>query len=509
MKSKGIRIALILLTILIILIILAILTFFSIKILEKFANLDDIKQETVSKLVTNSVVLQPAAAKKYFPEPFPEPLEYRNKKLLKGSYLELVGGFSVPEINIGNTRRKSLYLDLLPGTNKWITAHPNGYVVELTEPSEIGIGKSNNWPELKIGQKHRVLNNIKKLAPSGVLWLNDKEVLTSGRKSYRSGFVPTWVAKVNLVTGFETRYSIKSKANTENDNFHLLQALGSGFMRITDKSWSKKNMNGAEFLLGRGGYDVLGSPLGPALGYWEIGDSYAKLLLDFPHNVQPARRDPYYIYPSRDPNTYAKAQLPIWRTPDSEDGYWQAGDVGGIAFINHPLVKGVLITSNYGRGLHDYRAQGDAGSSKYFLVKDPAVFYSGDVSIKRNRGGHIEETANSTYPQGTFARVGYIMDPAALTKVLNKEKLPWETHLNRFEWPKRGLLWSEENKNHTEIRSATWDNKRQLLWVVIGNRKLVNLVAYKIIPDDSRSEELINVSEEWRSIVNSGNVLKN
>lgn len=427
--------------------------------------------------------------------------DFKERKLFKGKYLELVGGYSVPMMEIDGMFRISSSLDLLPGTNRWLTGHPKGYLIELTEPSKLGTGSSDKWPALKIGKKHRALHNIRKISPTAVLWLNEKEALTSGRKSYRSGFTPTWLSKVNLETGQETRYPISAQSNTKRDNFKVLQALGSGFMRITNQNWAQENLNGIGFLLGRGGYDVLGSPLGPSLGYWEIGKPHPQMLLDFPHESHPARRDPYYSYPAKDPNTYAKAQLPMWKKPDEKGGFWQAGSVGGLAFINHPSVKGIVVTHNHGRGIHDYRAQGDAGSDRHFLVKEPDIFYT--KRGKGNRGGHAEETGNSTYPKGLSARVGHVFDPSHLADVFKGNKRPWEAELTRFEWPKKGLIWQETARISTKLGSITWDNERQLLWVVTANHKRANLAAYKIIADDSRPEEPIHISDEWLEIYNA------
>lgn len=92
MKPQSARIAFILLTILTILVILAILTFFSIKILKRLNNPQDLQKQTVSHSITVNNDLQPTAAKEYLSEH----LEYQDKKVLKGNYLELVGGISIP-----------------------------------------------------------------------------------------------------------------------------------------------------------------------------------------------------------------------------------------------------------------------------------------------------------------------------------------------------------------------------------------------------------------------------
>jgi hypothetical protein len=427
--------------------------------------------------------------------------DYSQRKLLQGKYLQVVGGFTIPMVEINKVYRRSRQLDLLPGKGKWVSGHAAGYVIEFIEPERIGTGIPASWPELILSRKQPALQNVRKITASGVLWLNENEVLTSGRKSYRSGFEPKWLSKINLATGEEIQYSITSKSNTKNDNFHMLQALGSGFMRLTDQEWANKHLDGVGFLLGKGGYDVLGSPLGPALGYWQIGSKHPKILLDYPHNVQPATRDPYYFYPKRDPNTYKKAQLPMWQDPIGDAGFWQAGTVGGLAFINHPEVKGVLATHNFGRGMHDYRAQGDLGSSRYFLVQRPDIFYSErGLSNRSDRGNHSKETGNSDYPEGNIAHAGRVFDPEALAAVYRGEKKPWDTPLTQFEWPDSGIEWDVSPKNATVVASVTWDNERQLLWAAIGDRKQAKLVAYKIIADDSRPDIPMVVSDQWREL---------
>ncbi|MEO9945222.1 hypothetical protein [Paraglaciecola sp.] len=439
--------------------------------------------------------------------PKPETFKpYPERKLLKGKYLQAVGGFTIPRIKIGKTYHRSIQLDFLPGSNKWVTGHSAGYVIELIEPEQIGIGAPETWPTLKVARKQPALQDIRKITASGVLWLNEDEVLTSGRKSYRSGFEPKWLAKVNLATGTEIQYTITSESNTKNDNFHMLQALGGGFMRLTDKEWSKKYLNGIGFLLGKGGYDVLGSPLGPALGYWEMDNKPPRILLDYPHNKQPATRDPYYFYPEKDPNTSHLAHIPMWKHPQGDTGYWQAGSVGGLTFINHPEVKGVLATHNFGRGLHDYRAQGDLGSIRYFLVQRPEIFYTERGLGRRNdRGNHSKEIANSTYPEGILAHAGRVFDPDALVEVYNNKKKPWETQLSQFEWPDSGLKWDVSSKNPTVVGSVTWDNQRQLLWAAIGDRKQAKLVAYKIIVDDDRPDIPMNLPDQWLEYHNERN----
>ncbi|MBZ2167693.1 hypothetical protein [Marinobacter sp. F4216] len=415
------------------------------------------------------------------------------KVLLKGRYLELQGGFAIPELQdeLGtpNMIWSTLTLDKLPGSTKWVFGHPAGYVVELEEPGALGTGDVSTWPELTMGRYQPVLQQVDNGTTAGAFWLDADTVLASVRKSYRSGFAENTLAAVDMNTGAKTFYSITDPNDTGNDvaNFHVLQALGAGFMRVNDPIWGALVAKGNDFMLGRGGYDVLGSPLGPALGSWNVGDPHATFIIDHPDDY-PARRDPYYTYPSLDPNTYDKVQLPIWKDPDAEDGFWQAGDVGGLAHINHPTVKGVVATHNHGRGVHDYRAQGDGGSGKYFLVKEPSVFYSPDSS-GGNRSDHESETENQAYPDGNYARVGLVYDPADLERVAAGELQPWELDAQRFEWPKSGLPFTDEARTPTQLGGVYWDNDRQLLWVAMKWPKPAKLVAYSLVVDDSRPEE--------------------
>ena len=209
-------------------------------------------------------------------------LPYSEKVLLEKHHLELMGGFTIPRIKHGGMRYSSLYIDNLPGTNKWVLGHPDGFVVVLDEPGALGKGSPSGWPLMKETTRVKVLDNVRKLGPTGVFFRDKNTVIVSGRKSYRSGFEAEWLAEVDLDTHEETRYQVVSNTNLEYDNFHLMQSLGGGFMRITDDKWSAQNLNGAEFLLGRGGYDVLGSPLGPSLGLWNGTNDAPIFFVKFP-----------------------------------------------------------------------------------------------------------------------------------------------------------------------------------------------------------------------------------
>lgn len=400
------------------------------------------------------------------------------KKILTKDALQLVGGFKIPRIERDGTRRVPKYLDILPGTNVWVAEDSRGYVVEMFESDDIGTGKANSWPELVLGREAGALKSVERISPSGVLWLDENRVLTSGRMNYRHGFNPNWIAEINLDTGSEKIFSVRSKSDDKYENFHVMMAFGGGFVRITDDKWAARYTDNIGYLLGRGGYDTLGSPLGPAMALWKKGEPIVeRIFLDFPTDF-PSRRDAEYTYPSLDPNSYNKAKLPIWKEPIQGEGFWQAGDVGGIAFIDHPTYKGFVVSHNHGRGVHDYRAQNDWGSGKFFLVADPSVFYSPNDGP--DRGQHQQEVLNAEYEKGTYARVAQVYDPDDIGEIADGLRKPWEVESHRFDWPTGGLPWSEEGRDPTLMGSLTWDKSRELLWAVVGNWTEGYLVAYHL-----------------------------
>lgn len=403
--------------------------------------------------------------------------ERDGRELLNPSALTIVGGFKIPKIELDSYHHTPHYLDINPSNQHWVAGHQKGYVVELLEPGALGTGDSSTWPQLIVSRTQAALQSTDKIAPNGVFWLDADTVLASGRKSYRSYYTENSLSKLNMNTGSETYYTIRSASNTEWDNFHVLQALGSGFVRISGTTWSTQHAKGSDYLLGRGGYDVLGSPLGPAMGYWNGSDENITWYLDFPIE-HPARRDNQYWYP----DTYDGAQLPMWLDPDEGGGYWQAGDVGGITYIDHPSYTGFLATHNHGRGLHDYRSQGDCGSGKFFLVADPSVFYAipEEGTCTGNRGSHQEETINASYDPGTYARVGRVYSPDQIAEIATGKRDPWDIQAQLFDWPTSGLTWTDAARDPTLLGSVTWDRSRNYLWAVIGTSKEAYLVAYEL-----------------------------
>lgn len=423
------------------------------------------------------------------------------KKQLQGKNLELVGWFDIPLMRFETTLCPRAF-DISPVTGKWVATHGSGYILEFDEPHKMNTPEDNGNYTLKLTSKTEALKDTNKVNPSGVIWLDDETVLTSGRKSYRSGFEESWLSEVNLKTGDEKYYAINAESNTENDNFHIIQALGGGFVRVFDKEWSDKNLDGAGYLLGKGGYDVLGSPLGPAIAKWNKGEPHCTILLDYEDGT-PAPRDPYYAYPDLDPNTYDKVQLPIWKTPVDGKGFWQGGDCGGSCIINHPIFEGVIYTHNFARGILDYRAQGDGGSGKYFSVSSPSIFYT-DRSWKTNRGDHESEIGNSVYPDGLTANTGNVISPDFLAKSYAGKLKPHEADVTSFDWPRDGIKWDYDWREPTTIGGCVWDDIRQLLWTTIGTRVNCKLVAYTLVDDDSRPEPPLILTKELREFFEDG-----
>ena len=200
-----------------------------------------------------------------------------------------------------NTRYLSGSFDRLNG--KWIANHgDSGRIIEYSEPEAMGTGSYNTWPELIPGRNGKPFDTVDKIGPAGVFWLDSDRVLCSGRKSYRSGFEANWVCEFNLSTQSETLIPLYDPAlgdgsPVDDGNFHIHQAFGTGFCRIP-QSFADAHTGGRVIGMGRGGYDVLHSPLGPALAAWKDGDTKIEtVLIDHPYQTSPAPRDSDYTYP--------------------------------------------------------------------------------------------------------------------------------------------------------------------------------------------------------------------
>lgn len=397
-------------------------------------------------------------------------------QLVSVGNLQLVGGFRVPpaEINGFNTRYISGAFDYNNG--KWIANHGlSQYVVEYTEPGPMGSGTEyENWPLLNVGRWTQPFQTVENIGPDGVLWLDQDNLLCSGRKGYRSGFERNWMSQINIATGTETLIPLYDPAlgsgePQDTGNFHVMQAFGSGFCRIPSQYTSLSE--GRTIGIGRGGYDVLGSPLGPALAAYGIGDTKVEsVLIDNPLDT-PARRDPNYNFPVIGPNSYP-AQLGMWKDPDAGGGYWIAGDSSTPGFIDHPEFRGILFIARTVRGTIDYRAQGDTGSGGFFGVVDPVLFYSQNSS--GNRGFHRDEPWNQTLPPARYVHVLYVYDPDDLTA----EPVRFDFPLNEFN------LAAEESYSPSFLNGITWDSERQILWACIinlwNNQRFPILTAYQL-----------------------------
>ncbi|HBQ12965.1 MAG TPA: hypothetical protein DEF51_18125 [Myxococcales bacterium] len=410
--------------------------------------------------------------------------EVSRRRLVSADDLRLVGGFRVPAavIDGDNTRYLSGSFDRLNG--KWIANHGvSGRIIEYTEPAAMGSGPSDTWPELVPGRDGLPFTTVDRVSASAVLWLDEDRVLCSGRKSYRSGFEPRWAAIFDLATGEETLLHLEDPSLDERGNFHVQQAFAGGFARIP-RAFADRHTGGRTIGIGRGGYDVLGSPLGPALGAFDLEDERVEVvLLDHP-NANPARRDPDYQYPVDEAGETIH-QLPIWRDPDEVDGFWQAGDVGSAAWIDHEALTGVMFPVSQGRGALDYRAQGDGGSGAYFTVLDPETFYS-PASSGGNRAGHEDEPWNRAMPPARYHRGLYVYDPDELAEVAAGAREPWECTAHRFDFPlDADISWQPEGgRSFSQVRGLYWDDERQLVWAAIthvwDDHRFAVLAAYRL-----------------------------
>ena len=416
--------------------------------------------------------------------------ESSQRQLVKAGDLKLVGGYRVPvaEIDKQNTRYLTGSFDRLNG--KWIAHHGiSGRIIEYREPGEMGKGGFSSWPELVPGRNGRPFSAVDKIGAGGVLWLDNNRVLCSGRKSYRSGYEARWVSEWNLSNSQEKLIplydsSLGDGSPQDTGNFHIHQAFGKGFVRIPTE-FANRYTGGRTIGMGRGGYDVLGSPLGPALAAFKEGDTKIEsILLDYPYQSGVARRDSNYSFSE---SAGHPSQLPMWKDPDHDGGYWISGDSSQPAWVDHSEFKGVVFCASQVRGTMDYRAQGDGGSGQMFAVTNPELFYSPDSS-GFNRGGHEDEPQNQSLTPATYARVLYIYDPDQLADVANGSRNPWECNPTRYEFPQTGISWSENGKNPSLVRGLFWDNERQLLWASITNvwkgNKFAVLAAYQLGSDE-------------------------
>jgi len=397
-------------------------------------------------------------------------------QLVAGSNLQLVGGFRVPSgvIDGKNTRYLSGSFDYQNG--KWVANHGvSEYIVEYFEPGAMGTGDPLLWPELTIGRHGTPMLHDNKLAPEGVLWVNSDQVLCSARLHYRSGYRDNWVTIYDLSDGSETLIplydpSLGDGSVNDSENLHQMLAFGTGFCRIPEV-YANANTNGRTIGLGRGGYDVLDSPQGPALAAFQLGDSkIEQVLIDHPYQTNQAPRDHDYWYPEYDGTTTEHSWVP-GLLDNETPAHWQAGECSTPGWIEHSSFRGVIYCACQAAGTMDYNAQGDSGSGRFFSVSDPVLFYS--ANSNGNRGNHQAQTQFQGSEPATYKRVAYVYDPNNLAAAPV-----------RFDFPLGDFVLSEDSKNPSMVDGVFWDNERQLLWVCITNihinQKYAVLAAYEL-----------------------------
>ncbi|CAE7305158.1 unnamed protein product [Symbiodinium pilosum] len=401
------------------------------------------------------------------PEPKPDPEPEPTAGAVTGERLKLVGGYQIPFTGVGgnNARYSGPGLDYDADRRAWVVRYGvGGHIAELIEQGPPGAGEPATWPELAIGRSGKPFATVDKIGPAGVLWLDADTVLCSGRKSYRSGFTADWLATLNLATGEERIIPMANPGADEQANFHMLQAFGAGLLRIP-QPWADVHTGGRTIGAGRGGYDVLGSPLGPALAAINLDDPYPKrVLIDHPKET-PAPRNPRYQFADSD-----RARLPMWRDPVGGRGYWIAGDCGQPAWV---IGRALVFPASQVDGTIDYRAQGDRGGNLgHFGVEDPTVFYN--TNDGPNRGDHQSETRNASLPPAVLRHRLYSYDPAQLAEVLAGEREPHacEPTISDFPLPEGARL---VGLHYDESRGLLW----ALLRDVIDGKKPV-LAAYTI-----------------------------
>lgn len=406
------------------------------------------------------------------PDPDPDP-DPPAEGAITGGNLRLLGGYRIPFNSIGgsNARFSGPGLDYNPTLGAWVMRYGvGGHVAELLEQGPPGEGPADEWPELTIGRHGQPFSTVDKISPGGVLWLDENRVLCSGRKSYRSGFEPNWLSVWNLETGEEELVPMADPDRDDGGNFHLLQSFGAGLLRIP-QAFADAHTGGRTIGAGRGGYDVLGSPLGPALAAINLEDPFPqRVLIDHPDKT-PAYRNRNYQFPESD-----SAQLGMWKDPDEVRGYWIAGNVGQPAWVPG---RAVVFPCHQVDGTIDYRAQGDwGGNIGLFGVEVPEVFYNANEGP--NRGNHQAETWNADLPPAVPHFRLYSYPPSQLAEVLAGDR---EQHLCEptiSEFPREGIPWSRT----TQLAGIHYTGGR--LWALVldsleGKKPI--LACFEIVED--------------------------
>jgi hypothetical protein len=338
------------------------------------------------------------------------------------------------------------------------------------------------WPLLTIARHQRMLGDdaeigANRITPQGVLWLDENTIMGSGRRGYRGLYNPEWIAKVDLNTGEETRYTLASDAeNKETLGYDSQLAFAAGFTR-------KPGSNTNAVMMAAGGYETLGSHYGPTLAEWIVGDAFPSPMIEHYPETNQAKRDSAYDYPSVD-----RGQLPIWKSPDGFVGYWQGvGASNGAAWIDHPDVKGVVYASTHGRGYLDYRSQGATGGGPAaFTIRDPLLFFT-HRGYGAGRGGAGFEYWNADGPNAIAARLLTIYDPDD----------PAQSTFGDIDLSFLPLV--EHGKEQTMIGGVGWDSRRGLLWISVKNIQGASyvLIAFEI-DADAEPADTMKMPEGWR-----------
>jgi len=429
------------------------------------------------------------------------------------SDLTLVGGFSVPAtlINGYNTRYATGSFDKLPGSKQWVANHGlSGYVVEYTEPSEPNM----SFPTLVVGRHGHPFAGKTKITTPGVQWIDADNVICSVRRYYSSGGFYDWVSLLNLNTGVEKLQTVGNvdtsvdwaEGSSSNKLFHLHQSFGGGFTRIPS-DWATVNLSGKTVVgMAAGGYDVLNSPMGPAVGAFEVGDTLPITLMDYPiHNTSSDGKDHFEVrdknywfpvYSSDVENTpihlwkwspdYGEVQSdPQLMGPTGDNGYFTAEVVSsGAGWIDDPNYKGLVFGVLSPNGYIDYSAQSVPGAGEMFLVYDPSTFYSEDSNTGKIK--HWLHTEYADGPSGSYSNKLYVYDPDCFAQVADGTIDEWECSPTIItpDFSNLPINPVDRDRLPTSIAGVFWDEDRSYLWLVLtqmsNGNKYPMLVAYEL-----------------------------
>lgn len=243
-----------------------------------------------------------------------------------------------------------------------------------------------------------------------------------------------------------------------------------------------------------GGYETLGSPQGPSFGLWapfkagsteqaaigqqirdflggpdalllvpQSSDRVADVFMEYKAQTDPIQRNPFYEYGDASISG-ASPQLLIWQSADGETGFWQAEDITGTTYIPG---KGQLFVVNEGRGIKDYRAQGNDGSGIRFTIAQTDVFYQ-EGTVRR--GNADLDAPNNNYKiDGVSAPTIYFFPEAEMEKLAKGEIQASQAQYSYWELPAMGLPFGHTSSLHdnTQVGSIYYDAPNQELDVVM------------------------------------------